>query len=77
MLFARLRTILYLASDGGNTSVMLGGSGIFFTTKDTNDPKKFHGMNNAFPQSKPFPMKFFRVVLCFSLFKKHSTITSY
>ena len=25
-------------------------SGIFFTTKDTNDPKKFHGMNNKFPQ---------------------------
>jgi len=22
----------------------------FFTTKDTNDPKKFHGMNNEFPQ---------------------------
>ncbi len=25
-------------------------SGIFFTTKDTNDPKKFHGMNNEFLQ---------------------------
>jgi len=45
--------------------------GIFFTTKDTYDPKKFHGMNNVFPQSKPLPMKFFRVGLCFSLFKKN------
>ena len=50
-------------------------SGIFLTTKDTNDPKKFHGMDNAFPQSRPLPMKFFRVVSCFSLFKKNSSVT--
>ena len=49
----------------------------FFTTKDTNDPKKFHGMNNAFPQSKPFSMKFFRVILCFSLFKKNFSVTGF
>jgi len=53
--------------DASNASAKLAGSGIFFTTKDTNDPEKFHGMNNAFPQSKPLPMKFFRVASCFSL----------
>ena len=60
-----------------NASAKLGGCGIFFTTKDTKDPKKFHGMNNAFPQLKPLPMKFFRGVSCFSLFKKNPYVTSF
>jgi len=60
-----------------NASAKLGGSGIFLQRKARNAPKKFHGMSNAFLQSKPFPMKFFRGVLCFSLFKKNSTVTSF
>ena len=63
--------------DSGNTPVKLKGSGIFFTTKNTNDPKKFHGMSNAFPQSKPLPMKFFRGVSCFSSFKKNFSATQF
>jgi len=56
-------------------SVKLGDSGIFFTTKNTNDPKKFHGISNASQQSQPLPMKFFRGVSCFSLFKKNSSVS--
>ena len=58
-------------------SVKLGDSGIFFTTKNTNDPKKFHGISNASQQSQPLPMKFFRGVSCFSLFKKNFSATQF
>ncbi len=60
-----------------NTSAKPGDRGIFFTTKDTNDPKKFHGMDKELQQSEPLPMKFFRDVSGFSLSKKNSTVTSF
>ena len=41
----------------------------FFTTKDTNGPKKFHGMNTR-PRNQSLFYEFFRVSLCFSWLKK-------
>jgi len=41
----------------GNASDELGDIGIFFTNneKTQNDPKKFHGKNDACWQSTPLP----------------------
>jgi len=45
----RLIGLMYFQHQSCNASVKLSAAVFFFTTKDTNDPKKFHGMNNEFP----------------------------
>jgi hypothetical protein len=70
-----MRNNLKREEKGGNTSANLGSSA-FLQRKTLTTRKKNHGMNNKFRQSKPLPMKFFRVGSCFSLFKKvHSALS--
>jgi len=49
----------------------------FFTTKDSNDPKKNHGMNNAFLQSKQLPHEIFSGRLVSFLVEKEFSVARF